>query len=224
MNIRWRMNARALLLPQNGNKYFGGYEICATGIRNFVAADGISFLAECNNADSELAKQMKEQLSCIIGATHTRAAVTYLRTQLNDDISDRGRPWTKFAHAQKGICTFGRKGTNNPVEQTHSKQVPERHYEPNRFLRAWVESERDKENVIFEAADKLIGKILSPWAGIIFEINHDAMRTCRIGNRNVTLPERRIGTTSEHISNLTISAINFEIKINQLQKFSTLLN
>jgi len=87
---------------------------------------------------------------------------------------------------QKGICTFGRKGTNNPVEQVHSKQVPQRHHEPTQFLRSWVvESVRDKEKGILEAADKVRGKILTPWAGNIFEINHDAMRTCQIGNGNV---------------------------------------
>ena len=115
MELRWRTNAG------NGNKYFRGYEICATGIRNFVARVGIPFysfdacfskhlyytgvygnlvalvdtkaasltnvpvaltteeseleslysglfkVSGCNNADSELAKQMKEQLSCVIG-------------------------------------------------------------------------------------------------------------------------------------------------------------
>jgi hypothetical protein len=304
MVIRWRTDARGLGLPQNGNKYFGGYEICAIGIRNFVAAVGIPFcsfdacfskhlyykpgvygnfvvlvdtkadsltnvavaltteeseleslysglfkVSECNNADSELAKQMKEPISCVIGdggvqffnaAQHTLGfqksiatcslhvkenarkrcktgwneklfwrlqtarsrrerdaawatiertfsplAVNYLRAQLDDEMSDRGRPWTRFAHRHKGICTFGRKGTNNPVEQEHSKQVPQRHHEPNRFLRTWCESVRDKENVILEAADKLVGKILTPWADRIFESNHDAMRTCRIGNGNV---------------------------------------
>jgi len=43
MDIRWRTDARGLGLPRNGNKYFGGYEICAAGIRNFVAAVGIPF-------------------------------------------------------------------------------------------------------------------------------------------------------------------------------------
>ncbi len=258
MDIRWRTDARGLGLPRNGNKYFGGLEICATGIRNFVAAVGIPFylfdacfskhlyykgvygnlvslvdtkadsltnvpvaltteeseleslysglfyVSECNNADSELAKQMKEPISCVIGdgasqffnpAQHTLgfqksiatcslhvkenarkrcktgwneklfwnlqkarsrrerdaawatierpfspAAVNYLRAQLDDEMSDRGRPWTRFAHRHEGICTFGRKGTNNPVEQEHSKQVLPRHHEPNRFLRAWGES------------------------------------------------------------------------------------
>ena len=290
-------------MPRNGNKYFGGYEICATGIRNFVAKVGIPFysfdacfskhlfykgvygnlvalvdtkadsltnvpvaltteeseleslysglfkVSECNNADSELAKQMKEPLSCVIGdgasqffnaaqrtlgfqksiatcslhvkenarkrcktgwneklfwrlqtarsrrerdgaratieRTFSPAAVNYLRAELDREMSDRGRPWTRFAHWHKGICTFGRKGTNNPVEQEHSRQVPHRHHEPNRFLRSWLESNRDKENVILEAADKLVGKILTPWADRIFENNHDAMMTCRIGNGNV---------------------------------------
>jgi hypothetical protein len=46
-----------------------------------------------------------------IERTFSQAAVNYLRTQLNDDMSDRGRPWTRFAHMQKEICTFGREGT-----------------------------------------------------------------------------------------------------------------
>ena len=43
MAVSWREDARALSLPRNGNKYFGGYEVCATGIRNFVVAVGIPF-------------------------------------------------------------------------------------------------------------------------------------------------------------------------------------
>ncbi|MDA9787948.1 hypothetical protein N9D57_04325 [bacterium] len=87
---------------------------------------------------------------------------------------------------QKGICTFGRKGTNNPVEQFQSKQVPERHDEPMKLLTTWVEEKvREKENAILEAAEKLRGKSLTPWAQGIFDINYDAVRTCRIGNGNV---------------------------------------
>jgi len=304
MGVKWRDGAPAHGLPQNGNKYFDGYQICATGLRNFVAKVGIPFFSfdacfskhtyykgvygnlvalvdtktgkltnvpftlttdeseqeslyigllnasECNKADSELAKRMKESVSCVIGdgspqflnaarttlgyqkpictcslhvkentrkrcktgwnetlfwrlqqarsrmerkaawaaieRTFSRPAVTYLRAQLDDDMSDRGRPWTRFAHMQKGICTFGRKGTNNPVEQVQSKQVPERHDEPMTLLKTWViDKVRDKENAILEAADKLRGKILTPWARGIFEINEDAMKTCRIGNGNV---------------------------------------
>ena len=126
--------------------------------------------------------------------TFSPPAVNYLRAQLDDDLSNQldddlsnhGRPWTRFAHMQRGICTFSRKGTNNPVEQVHTKQVPERHDEPLTLLRTWVsEKVRDKENAILEAAKKLRGKILTPWARSIFEINEDAMRTCRIGNGNV---------------------------------------
>lgn len=40
----------------------------------------------------------------------------------------------------------------------HSKQVPETHDDPNRFLQYWVESVRDKENVILTAAENLEGK------------------------------------------------------------------
>jgi hypothetical protein len=46
----------------------------------------------------------------------------------------------------------------------HSKQVPETHDDPNRFLQYWVESVRDKEpvcdkeNVILAAAENLEGK------------------------------------------------------------------
>ena len=36
MDVRWRVDARALGLPRNGNKYFGGYGVCATGMRIFV--------------------------------------------------------------------------------------------------------------------------------------------------------------------------------------------
>ena len=279
----------------NGNKYFRGYEICATGIRNFVARVGIPFysfdacfskhlyytgvyrnlvalvdtkaasltnvpvaltteeseleslysglfkVSGCNNADSELAKQMKEQLSCVIGdgapqffnaaqstlgiqksiatcslhvkenarkrcksgwneklfwrlqkarsrrerdtawadiqSTYSPAAVNYLRAQLDDDMSAHGRPWTRFAHRHKEICTFGRKGTNNPVEQEHSKQVPMRHHEPNRFLLSWGKTVREREDIFLTTAEKLVGKILTPWADRIFENNHDAMRT-----------------------------------------------
>ena len=121
MGVKWRDGAPAHGLPQNGNKYFDGYQICATGLRNFVAKVGIPFFSfdacfskhtyykgvygnlvalvdtkagkltnvpfalttdeseqeslysgllnasECNNADSELAKRMKESVSCVIG-------------------------------------------------------------------------------------------------------------------------------------------------------------
>ncbi|CAL6339200.1 unnamed protein product [Bathycoccus prasinos] len=126
MDVRWRVGAPVHGLPRNGNKYFGGYQICATGIRNFVAAVGIPFLSfdacfskylyykgvygnlvalvdtkadtltnvplslttdeleqessynglfhvsERNNADSELAKRMKESVSCVIGDGSTQ--------------------------------------------------------------------------------------------------------------------------------------------------------
>ena len=138
MDVRWRDGAPAHGLPRNGNKYFGGYQICATGIRNFVAAVGIPFfsfdacfskhlyykgvygnfvalvdtkadsltnvpvalttdeseqeslysdlfnVSECNNADSELAKRMKEPVSCVIGdgsAQFLNAAQTTLGHQ-----------------------------------------------------------------------------------------------------------------------------------------------
>ena len=295
MELHWRTNAEGVGLAQNGNKYFRRYEICATGIRNFVARVGIPFysfdacfskhlyytgvygnlvalvdtkaasltnvpvaltteeseleslysglfkVSGCNNADSELAKQMKEQLSCVIGdgapqffnaaqstlgiqksiatcslhvkenarkrcksgwneklfwrlqkarsrrerdtawadiqSTYSPAAVNYLRAQLDDDMSAHGRPWTRFAHRHKEICTFGRKGTNNPVEQEHSKQVPMRHHEPNRFLLSWGKTVREREDIFLTTAEKLVGKILTPWADRIFENNHDAMRT-----------------------------------------------
>ena len=113
-----------------------------------------------------------------IERTFSPPAVNYLRAQLDDNMSDRGRPWTRFAHMQKGICTFGRKGANNPVEQVQSMQVRERHDEPMTLLKTWVKDKvRDKENAILEAADKLRGKILTPWARGIFVINEDAMRT-----------------------------------------------
>ena len=121
MGVRWRDGSPAHGLPRNGNKYFDGYQICATRLRNFVAAVGIPFfsfdacfskhtyykgvygnlvalvdikadsltnvpvalttdeseqeslyngllnISECNNADSELAKRMKESVSCVIG-------------------------------------------------------------------------------------------------------------------------------------------------------------
>jgi hypothetical protein len=121
MDVRWRDSSPAHGLLQNGNKYFDGYRICATGLRNFVAKVGIPFfsfdacfskhthykgmygnfvalvdtkaesltnvpvalttdeseqeslyngllnISECNNADSELAKRMKESVSCVIG-------------------------------------------------------------------------------------------------------------------------------------------------------------
>ena len=304
MDVRWSGGSPAHGLPQNGNKYFDGYQICATGLRNFVAKVSVPFfsfdacfskrtyykgvygnlvalvdtkadsltnvplalttdeseqeslyigllnISECNNADSELAKRMKESVSCVIGdgsaqllnaanatlghqksictcsfhvkenarkrcktgwneklfwrlqqarsrmernaacatieRTFSQPAVTYLRAQLDDDLSNHGRPWTRFAHMQRGICTFSRKGTNNPVEQVHAKQVPERHDEPLTLLRTWVSDKvRDKENAILEAAEKLRGKFLTPWARSIFEINEDAMKTCRIGNGNV---------------------------------------
>jgi hypothetical protein len=45
MDIRWRTDARGLGLPQNGNKYFEGYEVCASGIRNVVTYVGIPFFS-----------------------------------------------------------------------------------------------------------------------------------------------------------------------------------
>ena len=95
-----------------------------------------------------------------IERTFSPAALNYLRREIDDDLSALGRPWTKFAQMQRGICTFGRKGANNPVEQVHAKQVPGRHHEPDGFLLCWVESVRDKENVILAAAEKLEGKTL----------------------------------------------------------------
>ena len=44
---------------------------------------------------------------------------------------------------------------------------------------------REKEEAILEAAEKLRGKFLTPWAQGIFDINYDAVRTCRIGNGRV---------------------------------------
>ena len=42
MSIRWR-NRYDINLADDGtnNKYFGGYQVCATGLKNFVAAVGI---------------------------------------------------------------------------------------------------------------------------------------------------------------------------------------
>ena len=37
MDVRWRDGSPAHGLLQNGNKYFYGYQICAIGLRNFVA-------------------------------------------------------------------------------------------------------------------------------------------------------------------------------------------
>ena len=111
------------------------------------------------------ARSLRERAAAwaAIERAFSQPAVNYLRAQLDDDMSDHGRPWTRFSHMQKGICTFGRKGTNNPVEQVHSKQVPERHDEPMKLLTTWVEEKvREKENAILEAADKLRGKILTP--------------------------------------------------------------
>ena len=119
--LSWCDGSPAHGLPRNGNKYFDGYQICATGLRNFVAAVriplfsldacfskhtyykgvygnlvalvdtkagkltnvlfalttdeseqeslyiGLFNASECNNADSELAKRMKESVSCVIG-------------------------------------------------------------------------------------------------------------------------------------------------------------
>jgi len=45
MAVRWREDAEALGLPRNGNKCFGGYGVCATGIRNVVAAVGVPFFS-----------------------------------------------------------------------------------------------------------------------------------------------------------------------------------
>jgi hypothetical protein len=121
MGVKWRDGAPAHGLPQNGNKYFDGYQMCAIGLRNFVAKVAVPFfsfdacfskhtyykgmygnlvalvdtkaesltnvpvalttdeseqeslyngllnISECNNADSELAKRMKESVSCVIG-------------------------------------------------------------------------------------------------------------------------------------------------------------
>ncbi|CAL6344606.1 unnamed protein product [Bathycoccus prasinos] len=55
----------------------------------------------------------------------------------------------------------------------------------NRCLRCSVETVRDKENAILAAAEKLEGKILTPWAERVFEIHSYVTRTCRIGNGNV---------------------------------------
>ena len=142
------------------------------------------------------ARSLRERAAAwaAIERTFSQPEVNYLREQLEYDLSIHGRPWTRFAHIQKQVCMFGRKGTNNPVEQVHSKQVPK--YPSTRKTRGavdtftngrmWVsEKVRDKENAILEAADKLRGKILTPWARRIFKINEDAMRTCRIGNGNV---------------------------------------
>ncbi|CAL6334073.1 unnamed protein product [Bathycoccus prasinos] len=203
MDVRWRTNARGLGLPQNDNKYFDGYQICATGIRNFVAAVGIPFsfdayfskhtyykgvygnlvslldtkadtlthvrlalttdeseqeslyiglfnASECNNADSELAKRMKESVSCVIGD----GSAQFLNAAQ-----------TTFGH-QKPIATCSLHVKEN-VRKSCNEKV------------------RDKENAILEAAEKLRGKILTPWARSIFEINEDAMRTYRIGNGNI---------------------------------------
>jgi len=57
--------------------------------------------------------------------------------------------------------------------------------EPNRFLLSWGETVREREKIFLTTAEKLVGKILTPWADRIFENNHDAMRTCQIGNGNV---------------------------------------
>ena len=131
--------------------------------------NGLLNISECNNADSELAKRMKESVSCVIGdgspqflnaarttlghqkpictcslhvkentrkrcktgwnedlfwrlqkarslreraaawaaieRTFSQPAVNYLRAQLDDDMSDHGRPWTRFSHMRRcGNC------------------------------------------------------------------------------------------------------------------------
>ena len=45
MLVRWRDGSPAHGSPQSGNKYCNGYQICAAGIRNFVATVGIPFFS-----------------------------------------------------------------------------------------------------------------------------------------------------------------------------------
>ena len=58
---------------------------------------------------------------------------------------------------QAEICTFGRKGTSNPVEQVHAKQIPERDQGPLDLLFAWFDKVRGGEDKILKASDALKG-------------------------------------------------------------------
>ena len=55
----------------------------------------------------------------------------FLSNELRKDESDlfNDRPWTRHSLLRAGICPFGRKGTNNPVEQVNATQVDQRHFE-----------------------------------------------------------------------------------------------
>ena len=260
MSIRWRNRYDMYLDLEDddtNNKYFGGYQVCATGLKNFVAAvgipmysfdacfskhtyykgvygnfvtlidtkpgsftnipvavtteeteqqslyDGLFNVSGCNVANSELLQRMKEQVSYVIGdgskaffnavqdalgyrkkiatcSFHIKESARrkcrqldtkwyenlfwqlqgarsqmernrawekiqqhfssasvkqFLTDELRKDESDlfNDRPWTRHSHLRAGICPFGRKGTNNPVEQVNATQVEQRHFEPYRF-------------------------------------------------------------------------------------------
>ena len=111
----------------------------------------------------------------------------FLANELRKDESDliKDRSWTRHSLLRAGLCPFGRKGTNNLVEQLNSTQVDQRHYDPYRFFHAWVENVREKENEILQAAEKLRGKILTPYAESVFSFHSNGVRRCRIRNWNV---------------------------------------
>ena len=50
--------------------------------------------------------------------------------------------WTLLKHIDAGMCMFGRKGSNNPVEQQHAVQLKDRGQNPFHLANAWCDEVR----------------------------------------------------------------------------------
>ena len=75
--------------------------------------------------------------------------------------------WTLLKHIDAGMCMFGRKGSNNPVEQQHAVQLKDRGQNPFNFANAWCDEVTKVEGKILKTAQTLKDDdaILTPWAG-----------------------------------------------------------
>ena len=97
----------------------------------------------------------------------------------------------------------------------NATQVEQRHFEPYRFLEAWIGNAQNKENEILQAAEKLRGKTLTPFAESIY-INHsNGMRRCRIGNWNVAPPRINPDSVVEVIETHSNGETRFYVNINE---------
>ena len=94
---------------------------------------------------------------------------------------------------------FGRKGSNNPVEQKHAVQLKDRGQNPFHLANAWCDEVTKVEGKILKTAQTLKDDdaILTPWAGKQLEDAVDGMVNVLIGEEVIIDPAEAAMVTEE---------------------------